>query len=140
LTRCKTLILQDVAISDLRYESRTEKVGDQLCSWVDAEIKLIAQIEPDDQGEHFKNPYKFKQKLNVLATALWYKLQYDTGLFDEDNLDVLAEKIARNCSSKQQSDISPGSIKTKFYTKDSVTIKTIEDLLVKMLDDLRNFF
>lgn len=140
LTRCKTLILQDVAISDLRYESRTEKVGDQLCSWVDAEIRLVAQIEPDDAGDSFKNPYKFKHKLSVLATALWYKLQYDNDLFDEESLDVLAEKISRNCASKQQSDISSGSVKTKFYTKDTVTIKTIEELLVKMLNDLRNFF
>lgn len=140
LARCKTLILQDVAISDLRYESRTEKVGDQLCAWVDAEMKLVAQVEPDDAGDTFKNPVKFKHKLSVLATALWYKLQYDHGVFDEDSLDVLADKIAKNCASKQQSEISPGSVKTKFYTKDSLTIKQIEDLLVKMLSDLRNFF
>jgi hypothetical protein len=140
LTRCKTLILQDVAVSDLRYESRTEKVGDQLCSWVDAEMKLIAQVEPDDTGDTFKNPFKFRHKMSVLATALWYKLQYDHGVFDEDSLDVLAEKIARNCATKQQSDVSPGSVKTKFYTKDTATIKTVEELLVRMLDDLRNFF
>lgn len=140
LTRCKTLILQDVAISDLRYESRTEKVGDQLCSWVDAEIKLVAQIEPDDAGDNFKNPYKFKNRLSVLATAFWYKLQYDHGFFDEDSLDILADKIALNCSSKQQTDISSGSVKTKFYTKDTLTIKLIRDLLRKMLDDLDNFF
>ena len=140
LTRCKTLVLQDVAISDLRYESRAEKVADQLCSWIDAEIRLVAQIEPDDMGDTFKNPFKFRHKLSVLSTAMWYKLQYDHGLFDEESLDVLAEKISRNCASKQQSDISPGSIKTKFYTKDTATIKTVEDLLVKMLDDLRNFF
>ncbi len=140
LTRCKTLILQDVAVSDLRYESRTEKVGDQLCSWVDAEMKLIAQVEPDDTGDTFKNPFKFRHKMSVLATALWYKLQYDHGLFDEESLDVLAEKIARNCATKQQSDVSPGSVKTKFYTKDTATIKTVEELLVRMLDDLRNFF
>ena len=140
LTRCKTIVLQDVAISDLRYESRAEKVADQLCSWVDAEMKLVAQVEPDDLGDTFRNPFKLRHKLSVLATALWYKLQYDHRLFDEESLDVLAEKISKNISTKQQSDVSPGSIKTKFYTKDSVTIKSVEEILVKMLADLRNFF
>lgn len=140
LTRCKTLILQDVAISDLRYESRTEKVGDQLCSWVDAEIRLTAQVEADDSGENFKNPFKLRHKLSVLAIALWYKLLYDHDLFDEESLDVLADKMSENISSKQQADISPGSIKTKFYTKDSATIKQLRDLLRRMLDDLDNFF
>lgn len=140
LTRCKTLILQDVAISDLRYESRTEKVGDQLCGWVDAEIKLVAQIEPEDTDQGFKNPYKFKHRLSVLGTALWYKLQYDHEVFDEESLDVLAEKIAQNCSSKQQPDISSGSVKTKFYTKDTLTLKLVRDLLRRMLDDLDSFF
>lgn len=139
LARCKTLILQEIAVSDPRYEP-TEKVGVRLCAWVDAEIRLVAQIEPEDAGDTFNNPFKFKHKLSVLATALWYKLQYDHGVFDENSLDLLADKITKNCASKQQSEISPGSVKTKFYTKDSVTIKQIEDVLIKMLEDLRNFF
>ncbi len=48
--------------------------------------------------------------------------------------------MAMNFSSKQQQDISSGSIKTKFYTKDTATIKQLRGLLRRMLDDLDNFF
>jgi len=139
LARRKTLILQDIPLYEQRYESSSEKLSVLLCNWVDAEIAQVSEMEPDNPAEGFYNPFKLLLKMNILSTAFWYKLQYDHGVFDEANLDILAEKVTKNCSTKQQPDISVGSLKTKFYTKERNVIIAIEQLLVRMLEDVRRF-
>jgi hypothetical protein len=117
------------------FDPRKISVVDELCKWLDEE-QAGEVIGPT---ESVVNPMKLNTNLKVLELAYWKKLQYDNGILEEVNLDILSEKVAYNFSSKFQEDLSAASIKSKFYPKDRATLEPIEGILVKMLDEVRQF-
>jgi hypothetical protein len=117
------------------FDSRKISVVDELCKWLDEE-QAGEVIGPTESSA---NPMKLNTNLKVLELAYWKKLQYDNGILQEVNLDILSEKVAHNFSSKFQEDLSAASIKSKFYPKDRATLEPIEEILVKMLDEVRQF-
>jgi hypothetical protein len=122
-------------ISDDRFDPRKLSIVDELCKWLDEEqLALYNEVAPNTYSN-----FKLNTTLKVLELAYWEKLQYDNGVYEEANLDILSEKIAHNFSSKFQEELSAPSIKSKFYPKDRSIIEPIETLLVKMLADVRQF-
>ena len=105
-------------------------------TWIDAEIALVKEVEPEERADNSANPYKFNYKINAAGIAVWHKLQNDHGLLDE-KVDDLADKIAYNCSSVGQSILSSPSQRSKFYTTDEKVIRPLADVMQEMLDDLR---
>ncbi|WP_158994171.1 hypothetical protein [Mucilaginibacter sp. L196] len=131
----KKEIRQHGLLNNLSFDDRRLPITEELCNWIDEEqTSLIHQ-----QSENPSNQMKINTKLKVLQLAYWEKLQYDNGVYDEANLDILSEKIAFNFSSKFQEELSAPSIKSKFYPKDRSIIEPIEKLLVKMLEEVRQF-
>ncbi len=131
----KKEIRQLELLNSISFDDRRLSIVDELCKWIDEEhASLIYQ-----QLETSANQMKINTKLKVLQLAYWGKLQYDNGIYDEVNLDILSEKIAFNFSSKFQEELSAPSIKSKFYPKDRSIIEPIEELLVKMLAEVRQF-
>ena len=121
-------------LSGESYDQRKIPMVEELCKWLDEE-----QVKITTHPENKANKMKLVSKLKVLQLAYWKKLQYDHGIFDEINLDVLSEKVAHNFSTQNQEEISAPSIKSKFYPKDRLIVQPIESLLVKMLEDVRLF-
>lgn len=136
LHRCRTLVMQDAAMTTLRYDRHAEPVVKQLCNWIDAEMALVREIEPDERPDNKTNPHKFNYKINAAGIAVWHKLQNDHGLLDE-KVDDLSVKIAYNCSSVGQSALSGPSQRSKFYTTDEKVIRPLADVMQEMLDDLK---
>lgn len=136
LHRCRTLVMQDAAMTSLRYDRHAEPVVKQLCNWIDAEMALITAVEPDEKPDTRANPHKFNYKINAAGIAVWHKLQNDHGLLDE-KVDDLSVKIAYNCSSVGQSALSGPSQRSKFYTTDEKVIRPLVGVMQEMLDDLR---
>jgi hypothetical protein len=117
------------------FDPRKQSIMDELLKWVEEEQISLAY----DENQILPNPMKFNTKFKVLELAYWQKLQYDHGVYEEVNLDMLSEKIAHNFSSKNQEELSAPSIKSKFYPKDRQILATIEKLLKEMLDDVGGF-
>lgn len=109
------------------------QIVQELEKWLDAKLD---SLEREEIGV---NPYKFISVLKGAELAFWEKLQYDHCVFEENNLDEFSEKIAYNFSTKAKDDLSPTSLKSKFYPKDKQIIRPIEELLVRMLEDVRKF-
>ena len=122
-------------LSNASFDSRKLTIVEELLKWINEEIESL----DNDEIEVGSNPLKLNTTLRVLELAYWEKLQYDNGVYEEVNLDSLSEKIAFNFSSKFQEELSAPSIKSKFYPKERSIIQPIEELLVKMLADVRLF-
>lgn len=120
----------------LRYDRHAEPVVKQLCNWIDAEMALIEAVEPDEKPDSKANPHKFNYKINAAGIAVWHKLQNEHGLLDE-KVDDLSVKIAYNCSSVGQPELSAPSQRSKFYTTDEKVIRPLVGVMQDMLDDLR---
>lgn len=121
-------------LSTENYDTRKINMVEELCKWLEEEqVKLMAHRDVP------ANKMKLVSNLKVLQLAYWKKLQYDHGVYDEINLDVLSEKVAHNFSTKNQEEISAPSIKSKFYPKDRLVVQPIEGLLIRMLEDVRLF-
>ena len=122
-------------LSSSKFEPRKRSILDELLKWIDEELS----VQPYEQTTIPANPQKINTKLKVLELAYWHKLQYDHGIYEENNLDALSEKVAFNFTSKGQDELSASSIKSKFYPKDRAIIAPVEEMLVKMLEDVRQF-
>jgi len=136
LHRCRALVVQDAPMTAMRYDQSAEPVVKQLCNWIDAEMALVREVEPEDKPDSGANPYKFNYRINAAGIAVWHKLQNDHGLLAE-KVDDLSVKIAYNCSSVGQPELSAPSQRSKFYTTDEKVIRPLADVMQGMLDDLR---
>jgi hypothetical protein len=135
LQRFKKELRQLELLNTNSFDTRKLSIVEELLKWINEEIESLF-IE---QSEILPNPMKLNTTMRVLELAYWEKLQYDNGVYEEINLDSLSEKIAFNFSSKFQEELSAPSIKSKFYPKERSIIQPIEELLVKMLADVRLF-
>ena len=126
--------LSQVSIYTKRdFDTRKLPVLEELGKWIDAEL-----IRHEDRRSG-TNPFKLVSKLKAVQLAFWKKLEYDHGIYEEDNLDIFSEKITYNYSTKMQEELSAPSMKSKFYPKDAAIYKAIEKILVEMLEDVRKF-
>lgn len=135
LQRFKKELRQLELLNTNSFDPRKLPIVEELLKWINEEIESMF-IE---QTEALPTPMKLNTTMRVLELAYWEKLQYDNGVYEEVNLDTLSEKIAFNFSSKFQEELSAPSIKSKFYPKERSIIQPIEELLVKMLEDVRLF-
>jgi AcrR family transcriptional regulator len=133
LLDAKKIISQLAFFPELSFKPEKQHAVGELLKWLNSELDYLK----DESLDLFVNPLKIKTKFTAPQLAVWQKLKYDNGLYDELNLEVLSEKIAGNFSTRGQDKLSPFSIKSKFYGKDSTVTGPIEKMLLKMLTDLR---
>jgi AcrR family transcriptional regulator len=115
------------------FDTRKLPVLEELGKWIDAEL-----IRHEDRRSGI-NPFKLVSRLKAVQLAFWKKLEYDHGIYEEDNLDTFSEKITYNYSTKLQEELSAPSMKSKFYPKDGAIYRAIEKILLAMLEDVRKF-
>lgn len=133
LLNAKRRVSQLNFFMDLSLNPEKQSAVDELANWLDAELDYLK----DEPLGWVENPLKIRTKLNAVQLAVWQKLQHDNGVYDEPNLDVLSEKVAGNFSSKGQDKLSSASIKSKLYAKEIAVLGSVEQLLVSMLESLR---
>jgi len=133
LLDARKCISQLAFFPELSFNPEKQHAVGELLKWLNSELDYLK----DEPLDLFVNPLKIKTKFTAPQLAVWQKLKYDNGLYDELNLEVLSEKIAGNFSTRGQDKLSPFSIKSKFYGKDSAVTGPIETMLLKMLTDLR---
>ncbi|WP_188751542.1 hypothetical protein [Parapedobacter defluvii] len=121
-------VLQTHRLTMLRFDRDMPPMSEELIRWLDAEIGGNGGI-----ARQRHNVMKLNTTFKATQLALWQKLLYDHGMYDEANLDLFAEKTAHAFATRGQESLSPASIKSKFYTKEPSAIRAIG----KLLDDLR---
>jgi len=134
LLKVELVKLSQISIYTNRaFDGKKLPLIDELGKWIEAEITV-----QDDQRSGL-NSFKLISKLKAVQLAFWKKLEYDHGMYEEENLDVYSEKIAYNYSTKGHEELSAPSIKSKFYPKDGAIFEAIEKILLAMLEDVRKF-
>src|SRR5690606_22471164 len=109
----------------LVYSTSRPPIVNELVDWIEAEIDYGLAANP------LKRTASMKLNTTMKGSQLsfWNKLQYDHGIYEEDNLEIFSEKVAHNFTSKGKEDLSPSSIKSKLYSKDLSVIDPVESLL-----------
>lgn len=127
--------LKQISIYTKRdFDRYKQPILEELEKWVGGEL---ARTKAKTKSSF--NTMKLISRFKGVQLAFWKKLQYDHGVYEEDNLDVYSEKIAHNYSTKSQDDLSAASIKSKFYPKDRAIYRMVEKMLLAMLEDVRKF-
>ncbi len=125
---CEKLVLQETQIGIPSFDPYAKPVSSRLIKWIREEINFVETHERD-------RPYaKFEFKWNVEMIAFFFKLLHERGAFGKISLEPFAETIATNCSSVGKEDFQPATIQSRFYVKDQVIIKSIEAVLLEMLE------
>lgn len=136
----KKVIKQQRIISDVPFFYDKKSVKEELLHWIKEETDFRSLFDTailESEGKVVPvNVYKYVYNMKVDQLAFWKKLQYDNGVYAEDNLDVFSAKIAYNASTKTTEDLSAKSVKSKLYGKEDQVIKPIYELIEKMLDDM----
>lgn len=116
-----------------QFDRHKLPVMEELGKW------LTARKSGYEEQQNGMNPFKLISRFKGVQLAFWKKLEYDHGIYEEDNLEVFSEKIAYNYSTRSQEELSAQSIKSKFYPKDALILRAIEKVLLAMLEDVRKF-
>lgn len=135
LLRAKARLFQVTLYTSMRFDPGKMRVENELSRWIDAELGVPFEAVFALDGE----AGKLNRTQRVAELAYWEKLMYDHGFYNESNLDVFSEKIARNFNAKDGRSFTGSSIKAKLYSKDKSVIAPIAKKLREMLDDLDNF-
>ena len=143
LNMAKKIIGQIPVLSAEPFYSGIKTVKEELFQWIDLESEF--RQHTDDQlitvkyNKKHVNTHKFKFNLTVEQLAFWQKLQFDNKIYEKENLDLFCEKVAYNSSTSNQEELSPGSIKSKLYSKNISLIRPIYGILEKMMAELKLF-
>ncbi|MES2458348.1 MAG: hypothetical protein V4594_22510 [Bacteroidota bacterium] len=143
LNMAKKVIGQLRNLSDEPFYDDGAGVKEELYGWIDLEIAFRNEFDAEAfliQGEKVPvNRYKYVYSFKVEQLAFFQKTLLDHGILMEENIGTLCEKTAYNCSTKNQEELSPGSIRSKLYTKEPSVIRPIYKLLKDIVEEIEPF-
>lgn len=102
-----------------------------LSAWIEEEIQYINKLQINQKKEEnqFANgteKSKILTELTVSELALFYMLMHDTDIISHENQSEVIQFIADNFSTKRADSISTSSLRTKYYSPDDVTIRSLK--------------
>lgn len=122
----KKIIKPQPVISDTPFYQDKKSVKEELQQWIKEEIGFRSMFDAsilENEGKLVPvNLYKFVYNMKGEQLAFWKKLQYDNGVYGEDNLHNFCAKVANNSSTRNTEDLSAKSIKSKLYQKDGLVL------------------
>lgn len=115
-----------------------------LSAWIEEEIQYINKLQNNQKSEEtlFANgteKSKILSDLTVSELALLFRLMHDTGALQHENQSEIIQFIADNFYTKRAENISTSSLRTKYYSPDDVTIKSLK-LKIQNISDLIDKF
>ena len=107
---------------------------------IDAEI-TIHQTQPANLQQFNLQPLPspIQTTLSVPQLAGMIRLLVDTGILTCDNQTLLLKDISRAFATRHQKEVSPESLRQKYYHQDSATISILKTHLTNMMGQLRNY-
>lgn len=82
------------------------------------------------------NNKPFQTNLSVAQLAAMIRLLVDTGVLDCPNQTQLLKNISQNFTTRRQQEISPESLRQKYYQRDGATVSIVRSYLRNMLQEL----
>lgn len=138
------LINQMQVQPDFIYKPEQKPLNEQLVSWLIEEINylekkrdLSSTTSKDNNGQFAKN-FKIVIGNSVSQLAFFIKILVDIGAIINVNQRELIHFIAGHVKTKQTSQISPESLRTKFYHTDEGTKNRVKDTIIKLLNEANN--
>jgi hypothetical protein len=128
---CEKLILEDTQIGLPAFDRHGSSVSSRLLKWVKEESDALQASD----GEEYIG--KLAVVWNIDTLALFMKLLWDHKIFREVTLEVFSQQIAAAYSSKGKGEFKAHSIYGRFYVKEEEVLRTLEALLLLMLEDVR---
>lgn len=118
----------------------------QISAWLEEEIQYINKalsIRKETNQLNIEgtrnSPGKFQSELSVNELALLFRLLHDTDVIAHQNQSEIIQFVAENFSSKKSENISSSSLRTKYYSPESLTIDKLSIQLKRMLDQLKTY-
>ncbi|AHW62149.1 hypothetical protein SAMN05444285_12367 [Draconibacterium orientale] len=96
--------------------------------------KIIDHINSNQEPNNF---HKLKTKIPVSDLTLLFRLLDEEGLFSYKHKTEIYRYIATTLKTKQQDNISEASVKNKFLSPDTTSLKNIDILLVNLRQRLK---
>lgn len=128
---CEKLVLEDTQIGLPSFDRHENSISPRLIKWIKEENDALKTRELAD----------FIAKLsvvwNVETLAVFFKLLWDHKVFRDVTLEVFSEQLAAAFSTKGKGDFKAHSVFGPFYVRDRDVLRVLEELLVKMLADVR---
>jgi hypothetical protein len=124
------------------YKPSHKSIKSQLTDWVTQEIIFLERRHQlsfgfkTEQQEANTGTEKFKieTSLSVAQTGYFLRILVNAGIIENGNTIELVQFIAKHISSKRAEEVSPGSLRKKFYEIDPATKVAVKKAIIKMLD------
>lgn len=112
-----------------------------LSAWIEEEIQYIIKLQNIQKTEEtlFSNgteKYKILSDLTVSELALLFRLLHDTEALPHENQSEYIQFIADSFYTKRAESISYSSLRTKYYSPDETTIKSLNAKMQEMINFL----
>jgi hypothetical protein len=124
------------------YKPSHKSIKSQLTDWVTQEIIFLERRHQLSFG--FKTEkqeantgtekFKIETSLSVAQTGYFLRILVNAGIIENGNTIELVQFIAKHISSKRAEEVSPGSLRKKFYEIDPATKVAVKKAIIKMLD------
>lgn len=105
----------------------------------------MANVDQEDcdkaagrSGDEIQIPTKPKFDLSVAQLGCLLRLLADTGVVSCENISALIRWVALNCETKKSQNISPESLRIKFYDIEEGTRRAVQERLIKLLKSVEN--
>jgi hypothetical protein len=118
-------------------------VKKQLRKWLTAEIKFLKKkgqltlMFAHAESASGEEPFKVNTDLAVTQIALFIRVLKEIGVIINQNITQLLMFIATHFSSQRNENISPDSLRGKYYNIEKPAIDSLEQVLIRMLEHIR---
>ena len=138
------LINQMQVQPDFIYKPEQKPLNEQLVSWLIEEINFLEKrmtlstTITEDNKVKINKDFKIITDNSVSQVALFIKILVEAEAIINKNQRELIEFFAAKIKTKQTNQISPESLRTKYYNTDERTIEVVKHTLIKLLNKIQN--
>ncbi|MCD6065868.1 MAG: hypothetical protein K0S33_694 [Bacteroidetes bacterium] len=137
------LINQRSCRINIKFDPGLPSLKEQLSTWIEEEITYLnkhllleAKQAPINLFTETEKP-KLQSVYTVAQLALFYRLQADAGIITNKLQTDIFKHIADNYKTSRTMDISPDSVKNRFYNIDHTAIEAVKEKTIELLNQLQ---
>ncbi|WP_133159373.1 hypothetical protein [Solitalea longa] len=138
-------INQSIQKPNFAYKPHKPSVKELVSSWIKEETKHLErtlQLSLEFANGEEKNVLsqkkadKIKLNLTVPQIAYFARLMIDANVYLNTNQTEVLKILSRTYSTSKAEQISPISLRSKFYSEDESTRESVKELLIKLLNEV----
>lgn len=133
-------ITQTQVLSDICYEPKEKSLKEQVSHWLIEELSfleknnIIAKLQEENPGTNVK----VLLDMSVAQLGCSLKFLVEAEIIKSPSDKELVNMIAKGARTKRTENISPESLRIRFYDIEENTKKEVRDLIFKLLNLIKN--